>query len=194
MNPEKILIFASKLFAATGDSAIDKDDLVSKIFPSNPWDVVIQIASFVLLLLIVFFIAYKPVKRVLKQRGDYVEGQIREAEEANRIARIAASEKEETIAQGRKEAAQIVNDAKEQAKKEAAEIVREARDEAARRRIAADKEIEEAKEASLQEVKDSIVDVALAASSAVLEREVSKEDNERLVRDFVDSIKEEKKS
>ena len=194
MNPETILFQTLRLFASSGDSAIDKDDLVSKIFPTNPWDVVIQIASFVILLLIVFFIAYKPVKKVLQARGDYVENQIKEAEEANRVARIAASEKEETIAQGRKEAAQIVNEAKEQAKKEAAAIVSEAKAEAAARRVAADKEIEEAKEASLQEVKESIVDVALAASSAVLEREVTKEDNERLVRDFVDSIKEEKKS
>ena len=52
----------------------------------------------------------------------------------------------------------------------------------------ADKEIEEAKAASIEEVKESIVDVAIAASSQVLEREVSKEDNERLIKDFVSDI------
>ena len=176
------------IFASSGEGAVDKDDLVSKLFPTNPWDVVIQISAFVILLLIVFFIAYKPVRKLLQQRSEYVEGQITSAEEANKVAQATASKKEETIEEGKKEAARIVKEAKEEASKEATRIIAEAKDEATKRRIRADEESEEAKEASLQEVKENIVDVALAASSKVLEREVSKEDNERLISDFVDSV------
>ena len=70
------------IFASSGEGAVDKDDLVSKLFPTNPWDVVIQISAFVILLLIVFFIAYKPVRKLLQRRSEYVEGQITSAEEA----------------------------------------------------------------------------------------------------------------
>ena len=179
------------MILAAGEEAINKDDLIHKIFPENPWDIVIQISSFVILLLIVFFIGYKPVKKNLQKRREYVEGMLSGAEENNRIAREAAANKDHLIEEGKQEAARIVAEAKSQATAEAAAIVAEAKADASRRRAQADREIEEAKEASLLEVKDSIVDVAIAASSQVLEREVSKEDHEKFIKDFVDGIRDD---
>ena len=187
MNPVR-LISNLLVFTSGQEGPIEKDDLISKIFPSTPWDVVIQLSAFVILLLIVFFVGYKPVKKLLAERKTYVEGQIRNAEESNRIAKEAAEKKDDVIAEGRAEAARIIEDARAQASLEANAIVSSAKEEAARRRVEADKEIEEAKAASIEEVKESIVDVAIAASSQVLEREVSKEDNERLIKDFVSDI------
>lgn len=188
MNPERLL-HSFAILAESGGEAIDKDDLISKIFPTTPWDVVIQLASFVILLLIVFFIAYKPVRKLLKARGDYVEGKIKDAERDAEIARRAAEDKDLVIEEGKAEAARLVEEAKAEANLEAKSIIDNAKEEAIRRRKEADKEIEEAKAASVKEVKESIVDVAIEASSRVLEREVSREDNERLVSDFVDSIR-----
>ena len=46
-----------------------------KLIPS--WiSFVIQLTSFLILLLVVFFIAYKPVKKMLKKRADYIENEI----------------------------------------------------------------------------------------------------------------------
>ncbi|MBQ2069820.1 MAG: F0F1 ATP synthase subunit B [Bacilli bacterium] len=187
MNPVR-LITNLLVFTSGQEGPIEKDDLISKIFPSTPWDVVIQLSAFVILLLIVFFVGYKPVKKLLAERKSYVEGQIKDAEESNRIAKEAAEKKDDVIAEGRAEAARIIEDARAQANLEANAIVSSAKEEAIRRRVEADKEIEEAKAASIEEVKESIVDVAIAASSQVLEREVSKEDNERLIKDFVSDI------
>lgn len=179
------------IFAGDGSSPIDKDDLVHRIFPENPWDVVIQVSSFVILLLIVFFVAYKPVRKLLAKRKEYVDTMVADAENNNRIAKEAAANKDKVVEEGKQEAARIIADAQAQAALQANAIVNEAKQEASRKRAEADREIEAAKEASLLEVKDSIVDVAIAASSQVLEREVSKEDNERLIKDFVDGIRGE---
>ena len=65
MRPD-IIMRITAIFAA-GNEAIDKDDLIHKIFPENPWDIVIQLSSFVILLLIVFFIGYKPVRKNLQK-------------------------------------------------------------------------------------------------------------------------------
>ena len=46
-----------------------------------------------------------------------------------------------------------------------------------------------AKEKSRQDVERQIVEVALAASSKILEREVSEQDSKKLVEDFVSDIK-----
>ena len=54
---------------------------------------------------------------------------------------------------------------------------------------AADEEIALAKKKSEQDVQREIVGVAIAASEAVLGREVNKEDEERLLADFVNEVK-----
>ena len=94
------LLFAS--LAILSDSGVDstpfdKDDFISKIFPNGMIDFVIQLLGFVVLLLIVFFIAYKPVHNLIKRRRDYIEGNLRESEASLARAKEAESHKEETI-------------------------------------------------------------------------------------------------
>lgn len=178
------------LTAATSstDSPFTEDDFTSKIFPNGFWDFLIQLIAFVILLLIVFFLAYKPLKKMLKQRADYVEGQIRDAETNAAVAREAALTKEETIQEGKIEANRIVAEAKSQAEAEAAKIKAAAEEDASARRQRADLEIAQAKAQAEVDAKEQIVDVALAASSHLLGREVDSEDNKRLLDDFISSL------
>lgn len=187
------LLFASRIFAGSGEAAIDKDDLIGKIFPTHPWDLVVQLIAFLLLILIVSFFAYKPVRKLLRQRADYVAKEIADAEQAKEVALRAAAAKEQTIEEGKQEAERLLSSAKKTAEESAKAIRAQAENEAAAARARADKEIEDAKKASLAEVRSSIVDVALSASSALLEREVDSEDNRRLVSAFVEKLEEEGK-
>ena len=170
------------------DSPFESSEFVAKIFPNGLWDFVIQLLAFVVLVLFVFFVGYKPVKKAMKTRGDAIEHDLETAKEQRRIAEAAASEKELTIQAGKDEAARIVEEAKLQAQQTGKAIVSEAKEQAARERMKADKDIAAAKEKSRQDAKKEIVDVALAASSKVLGREVSKEDNERLVASFINEM------
>ncbi|MDY6430128.1 MAG: F0F1 ATP synthase subunit B [Bacilli bacterium] len=174
--------------AAPGSNPFSADDFVNKVFPNNIWELVIQIAAFVILLLIVFFIAYKPVKKMLKKRGDFIETNINEALEKNKIATEAALNKEKTIEEGKLEASRIINAAKIEAAAEANKILAEAKEDAAKVKKKADEDIKLAKEQSLLETRNEMVDVALSASSVLLGREINDEDNSRLVSDFINSI------
>ena len=53
---------------------------------------------------------------------------------------------------------------------------------------AAEEEIKEAKAQSLKDIHDEMVDVALCASEEILGREVDKSDNEKLARNFINSL------
>lgn len=166
------------------------DDFIKKIFPNGYWDFLIQLLAFVVLLLIVFFLGYKPVKRMLQKRHDAVEGMIQDAEANQKVAREAAAKKEATIEEGKQQAASIVANAKKQAETEAGAILARAEEEAMMKRKKADEDIAAAKEASKQEIHDQIVDVAIAASEKVLSREVSEKDNRALLDDFLKDMKE----
>ena len=67
------------LTSCQGEAPVNQDSFIAKLFP-NPWDALAVFLAFIVLLLVVFFFAYKPVKKLIKQRGDYVEGKIKDAE------------------------------------------------------------------------------------------------------------------
>ena len=51
-------------------------------------------------------------------------------------------------------------------------------------------EIEREKKIAVNQIKDEIAQIAISAASAVVEKEISKEDNERLIESFIDSVGE----
>ncbi len=172
------------------DQPFSSDDFINKLFPNGPWDIVIQLIAFVVLILIVFFIGYKPVKKMVAKRKAHIASEIAEAEEAKKVALDAAAKASSVIEDGKKEAASIVEAARAEGEAERAKILSLAEEEAAAKKKQADIDIALAKEKSRQEVRDEIVDVALLASQAVLGREVNEEDGKRLVASFVEDLEE----
>lgn len=170
---------------------ITKDDFLDKLFP-NPWDALAVFLAFVLLLIVVFYFAYKPVKKLLKKRGDYVEDKIKSAESKELEAARLLKDANEQIKEKKIEAMAIVEKAKEDANKERQTILEKAKEEKEAEVKKAKEEIAQEIEASKDEIHREIVSVALDASSKILEREVNSKDNEKLVDSFIEDLKETK--
>ena len=164
-----------------------KKDFPSKLFP-NVWDALATFLAFIVLLLVAFFFAYKPVKNLIKKRGDYVEGKIKDADDKEKQANQKLLDADKKIKDSNVEAMAIVEKAKEDALKEKERIAQEAK-------LAREEEVKKAKEqiaqeieASKDEVHKEIVSVALDASKKVLSREVNSKDNEKLIDDFIKDL------
>lgn len=167
-----------------------KDEISSigeKLIP-NWFAFLIQFVALVFLLVIIFFVAYKPVKKLLNARADYIEKEVKDAEESNKVARENAIKSEKIITDSKKTANEIIDAANIRAQKEADSIKEETLQEIKRMKEAAQVEIEDAKAQSLKDIHDEMVDVALCASEEILGREVSKTDNEKLARNFIDNL------
>ena len=185
-----LLPVSAVLLSACEGSPFTDEDFVKKIFPTGYWDFLIQLVAFIVLLIVVFLVGYKPVKKMLKKRQDAVDKMISETEENNRVAKRAAMASDQTIQEGKEEAERIIASAKKTAELERAKILSAAEQEASAKRKKADEDIAAAKEASKEEVRKEIVDVAMLASETLLGREVTTDDNKRLVADFVDGLRE----
>lgn len=177
-------------FITLSDAPIEEEDILTKLFP-KPWDALAIFLSFLVLLVIVIYFAYKPVKKLLKERGDYVEGKIKDAEVSQETANKHAFEAENILLESKKKAVNIVEVAKQDALNEKSKIVKQTKVELEQEKEKALMEIEMEIKANKEEIHKNIVSVALDASQKVLEREVSKEDNERLLNDFVDDLMKE---
>ena len=181
-------LFAAIFLCSCEGQPFTEEDFTSKLFPNGVWDLIIQLGAFVILIIIVFFLGYRPLKNMLKKRQDYVQGQLDEAEKAKKLIAEAKVLAEQEIARGKQEAAAIIEEAKHQADAEALSIINEAKAKASERRLAADEEIRLAQEASKLEIREQIIDVALQASSQVLGRQVQGDDESRLIGDLIDSL------
>lgn len=169
------------------DDVITKEGFLEKLFP-NPWDALAVFLAFVLLLIIVFYFAYKPVKKLIQKRADYVEGKLRHAEQSEKEASQKVEEANLEVKKSHQEALAIVEQAKLDADKERQRIHEKAKEEADQEVARAKQEIEQEIEKSKDEIHSQIVDVAFDASKKVLSREVNQKDNEKLINEFIDDL------
>ena len=164
-----------------------KDYINKNLIPS--WvSFVVQFSALVIMVLVIFFVAYKPVRKMLTKRADYVENNIRESETAKAEANRNATASQEALIASKKEAAEIINAAKESAKLSQKEMIEEAQLEVNKMKAQAEEDIEKSKEEAKEEIRKEMVSVALTASEEVLKREVNQKDNARLVEDFIKDL------
>ena len=161
--------------------------IANKLIP-NWISFVIQLSSFLILLLVVFFVAYKPVKRMMQKRADHIENEIKQAEEKNVLAAASVSEAKELVSSSKLKASEIIKNAEVQGQEKYDAIILEAKQEVADMKKAAEEDIERAKEDAIQDIRSEMVNVALSASKEILKREVDKKDNVKLAEDFIDQL------
>lgn len=165
------------------------EDFLNKLFP-NFWSWLINFLALIVLFVVVYFIAYKPIRNYVQARKDYVEHNLRDSEAAKEINERKAKESDKLIANAKLEANEIIQKAKEDASKQANIIVDEAKNEAIKKKNDADIAIKQAEEKSRIAIQEEIVNVAMDASKKMLGRNVDSDDNKRLLEDFVKDVHE----
>ena len=161
---------------------------ISEKLVPNLLSFVIQFLSFAILLVVVFVFAYKPVKKILKKRADFVENEIKEARENNLTAQRSIDEAKEIVASSKVQASAIIQKAEQQGQEQYDALIAQAKDEVVMMKKDAEKDIERAKEEALQDIRNEMVKVALGASEEILKREVDNDDNKRLAEEFINRL------
>lgn len=167
------------------------ENIGSKLIP-NIWAFLVQFLALIILLVVVFFFGYKPVKNLIEKRKELLNNEVKEAKENNKKSEQNYLESQKRLADTRKEASKIIEEANKKANKTSQEILDLTHEEIIRMREKANLDIERAKEDASKALKKEIVDVALDASSKILSREVTKEDNTKIVDDFIEDLNKEK--
>ncbi len=180
------------LLASCSEVPFSTEDFTSRIF-FNLWDFLATFLAFLVLVFVGFYFCYKPVKAFIKKRQDYIQSNIDEAEKREESSRNIISDAENIKSKSKKEALLTIKKAEDDALKVKDEIIFEAKKEVEKMKDDAKKEIAKEIEASKDDIHRQIVDVALEASSKVLNREIKDEDNHRLIEDFVKDIEKDKK-
>lgn len=191
-----VLFSISLILLTSCDSSSLKEDLSSigeKLIP-NIWAFLTQLLAFVVLIIVVIWLGYKPIKKYLNKRQDLIDNEVKDAknlqDEANKNNNLAL----ENLNSSKAEAQKIVEDATKRAQRKSEIIIEDASREAQKILEENNTNLDREKEKAIAEVKDEIVDVAILASKQILQREVNEEDSEKIVDDFVKKMSEENKN
>ena len=141
------------------------------------------IVTFLVLLALLAKFAWRPLLEALEQRQEAIRkslDDVRQAKqdlekvntESARILQEARTEAEAMIARTRTDAAVFRDELKQKAQAEAQTIVRNA-----------ERQIQLETARALQQIRTEAVDISVAIASKLLQRNVSREDNERLIED-----------
>jgi len=139
------------------------------------------IITFLVLLGLLAKFAWRPLLEALDNRQSSIRKALDDAQKAKQELQNIHAESAKLLAQARSEAAEIVSRSRSDADRFREEMKQKARDEAAALMRNAERQIEMETSRALQQIRHEAVDLSVGIASKLLQRNVSKEDNERLI-------------
>ncbi len=143
---------------------------------------------FLLLLVGLYFSAWRPIMEGLEKREKTIAGNIQAAEQAKADAQARLVEYEAKLAAASDEATRIVADARKGAEQAAARIEAEAQEEPHGIASVTAVEIEAAKRVALGELAAKSTDVAMALAQRIVGREVKAADHQKLIQEMLSQL------
>ena len=175
-----LLLISVSAMAAEGEPAVEEKGIFSGTFADSLWTV----AAFVVLIVVLGKVAWKPLLNQLQARQDYIKQQLEAAE-------ITRKKAEELLDQYKQQGAEIVNKLTSQAQLLEKEMVGKARDEITQMKRRAQADVEYARIAASQQMWQEAEDMLLSLSSEIVGRAVTHEDNLRLLCQAIEKLKSE---
>ena len=141
------------------------------------------IATFLVLVGLLAKFAWGPLLAAMAARQDAIRKSLDEARQAKQELERLNVESARILAQARIEAEAILSATRSDATQFREELKQQARADAAAIVKNAEKQVELEKTRAIQEIRQEAVNLSVTIASKLLQRNVSKEDNERLIED-----------
>jgi F-type H+-transporting ATPase subunit b len=167
-----------------GHGAEKEPNILEPQLPLAFWTVIV----FVVLLLVLWKYAWGPLSKALHDREHHIEHTLEEAEKARRESERFLAEHRAQMAAAAEQARAILDEARRAAEATANEIVQKAQSEAEAARIRAEREIGSARDQALIEIWSKTADLAISVAGRVLSRELSPDDQRRLIQVAVSEL------
>jgi F-type H+-transporting ATPase subunit b len=139
------------------------------------------ILTFLLLVAALAKFAWRPLLRALEERQESIRKSLDDARQAKQELERLHGESAKILATARAEADTILARAREDANRVRDELKQKAQAEAANVVKNAERQIELETARALQQIRAEAVDLSVAIASKILQRNVSREDNQRLI-------------
>lgn len=143
----------------------------------------IQILNFIVLLVCLKMILYKPLLKVLKDREERIREGVENAEKADILLKESNTSRVEILKKARGDSQEMLEAAKKSSEKEREAILAEAAQQAHKIMVAGEEKLELERSKVAEELKTRAVDMVLLTAEKVLKEKLSPEKDKQLVED-----------
>jgi len=150
------------------------------------------IITFLVLLFLLAKFAWRPLLTALENRQETIRKSLDDAQIAKRELERLQQESAQIIRQAHADAQSIVAKSRSDAERLGEELRQKAREEADSIVRNAERQIQLETRRALQEIRNEAVDISVTIASKLLERHVTREDNERLIDETLKQIEASK--
>lgn len=148
----------------------------------------LQLGLFILVAILFIVIAYKPLKKKLNERADYIEKNIKDSENKALEAEEKIKEANRIVLNGQKKAGEIIQRAEKTAENKASELEKQLAETIEKQKQSAHNDIENERNKMLKEAKSEIISTAISTSKEILKRNVTVSDNDEYVNKFIEEL------
>lgn len=149
-----------------------------------------QIINFTLLAVLLYFVAYKPILRMLDERSARIKKGLEDAETASKRAAEMEQEFDRKLAEARKEGQEVIAQATRMSEKARQDILDKAREESSTLIEKAREEIVRERELAMAELRQQVADLSLAIAEKVIGEELDEHRQRRLIAEFLEQTEE----
>lgn len=176
----------------TSSHPIDGALVIQSLFP-NAWTFLSHIAASITIFFFLFFMAWRPMKEMVEKRENYIANQISTAEKLNKIAdiKLEYATRQELLSYARSN--EIIENAIRTVNLKKENIEKEAKLNADEIRNSAIEDTKKIHEKLKNNINDEIVNNSLLIASELLKRNVSSDDNQQFVDDFIKNLESRNK-
>lgn len=139
-----------------------------------------------LLLVALYFLLYRPVRKFLRAREDKVAGQLDSAADNQKLAAQLVEERQRQLNGAAQEVADLIKTGEAQGKARADAVVAAAQAEARQLAEKARAQMRTQEQNAQRELYDEAARLSVKIAAMVLEREVTEADHKRLLREFLE--------
>jgi F-type H+-transporting ATPase subunit b len=146
------------------------------------------ILTFLVLLALLAKFAWRPLLQALESRQETIRKSLDDAERARRELEAVQRESEQIVRQARVDAESIISASRADAERLRGEMRQKAREDAEGILRNAERQIQLETNRALQQIRQEAVDLSVTIASKIIGRNLSKEDNERLIDEAIKQV------
>ena len=153
---------------------------------------VAQMLNFLILVVILRLVAYKPIVRMLKEREDRIAGSIKKADDDAAEAEAVLNDYKAQLATARTKAQAIMDKAEKRARDEHTAKLQETNVEINQLKEAAQQQIQRERSQAVEQLKSQMVVLSMAAAQKIVSKNMDAAENEALISEFIDQLDKDK--
>jgi F-type H+-transporting ATPase subunit b len=154
----------------------------------NPHSIVLHIINAAILLVALYFLLLKPVRKFMNARTDSVNAKLQSVTDAQQELEGQKQAARQEIEAARKTAEDIVAQSVAQAQEQAEKVLEDAHTEAENIIMQAQSEAESMRQSAREEMRGEVAGFSVMLASKILQREVNQRDHEQLVEEFLKKV------